>query len=230
MSTLCPPTQGQVRLPLTASTLAEVHAYLNETPFSSRPHVALDKAPDNPVLCFPNGNATYAVPLTIGQSYSSLPPYYAQLLRAALHTDCPYLLEDWLDEQWLMAWSTKRFTQPASYLAPYLGDGIALLTRQGVRCYHPDVIALASQRIVTPFYAPPTNSRGVIVDPMVTLVEETLPYAQEAIALLPHVASDHPTEPRLMRWLLACSYVAGQPRSHWCAPAREILNTSLSRS
>ena len=216
------PTLGQEGHPLTASS-AENSAYRNENRSVTTPYVALDRAPANPVLCFLNGNATYAVPLTIGQPYSSLPPYYAHLLRTALQTDCPYALEEWLDEQWLMALATKRYVQPEFYASSYLGDGIALLTRKGVRCYHPDVTPLPSQRVITPFYAPHINVHGCTVDSLVTLIDQSLPYAEDGVTLLRHIPLDHATHPELMRWFIACAQVAGLPSNHWAAKAAPLL-------
>ena len=83
MATVYLPTQGQVRLTLTASTQAGVHAYLDQNPSLTRPYIALDSTSPNPVLCFPVNNVIVAVPLVIGHAYDSLPLHYARLLRVA---------------------------------------------------------------------------------------------------------------------------------------------------
>lgn len=221
------PTLDQDDDPLTASS-AENLAYRNENRGVTTPYVALDRTFTNPVLCILNGNATTAVPLMMDHFYSSLPPYYAHLLRAALQIDCPYALDEWLTEQWVMALVTKRFTRPAFYASPYLGDGIALLTRKGVRCYHPDVTQLPYQQILTPFYAPSCNADGQASDPLLSLLENTLPYANRTVALLAEMPLDHTTPPALTRWLMAWAQVVGLSRQQWCLVNQALRSATHS--
>ena len=52
---------------------------------------------------------------------------------------------------------------------------------------------------------------------------------QAAVSLLPQIPLDHVPHPELIRRFIAFGHEAGFSASHWCAPAREILNKSLSR-
>ena len=82
---------------------------------------------------------------------------------------------------------------------------------------------LPSQRMVTPFYTPRTHACGDTVDPLVTLVEETLMFGPDAVSLLPKIPLDHATHPELMRWFIACAQVAGLPSNHWTVKAGSLL-------
>jgi hypothetical protein len=237
-------TPGEDRQRLTVSALAENPAYRNENRDVMRSYsksasqqdslplnVMLNARNGQPLLCFrhPKWQCRFALPISLESPFSSLPDWMRTILSKRLGTSVSTLHDDILLNAARQAWCEGDFTVPVHGVALYQRYGVTLLTSHGPYGVTPEKGLHRHFPILTPFFAPSSKKQGGIDDPMIHLIDETLPYAQEAIALLPYVASDHPTEPLLMRWLLACSYVAGQPLSHWCAPACEAMTATLRR-
>ena len=236
-------TLGQDGHPLTLYS-AENSAYGNENRGFMRPYstsasqhdslslnVMLNARNGQPLVCFQHRKwqCKFVLPISLERPFNSLPDWMRTLLSKRLGTSVSTLHDDILLNPARQAWCEGDFTVPVHGVAPYQRYGITLLTSHGPYGVTPEKGLHRHFPILTPFYTPRSKKQGGIDDPLIRLIDETLPYAQEAVTLLPHVASDHPTEPLLMRWFLACSYVADQPRSHWCAPAGEVLTAILRR-
>jgi hypothetical protein len=194
-------------------------------------NVMLNARNGQPLLCFqhPQWQCRFALPISLESPFGSLPDWMRTILSKRLGTSVSTLHDDILLNANRQAWCEGDFTGPVHGVAPYQRHGVTLLTSHGPYGVSPERGLHRHFSILTPFYMPRSKQQSGIDDPLIHLIDETLTYAQEAVTLLPHVASDHPTEPLLMRWFLACSYVADQPRSHWCAPACEALTARLRR-
>lgn len=203
----------------------------NDPSYQSLLSTRLDEQSGQPLLCYHDEHwaCVFARSFYPQDGAHALSDWLRFCLTAQLGTSNAMCQTQWLIGAVEKARTHQRHTVPAYGVSSYHGNGVAMLLPDGPWCVTPEQGWHRPACLLTPFYAPECLSHDRVIDPLAGLLTETQPYAEEALRILPLLPLEHPTHPELMRWLVACSYAAGESPSFWCSRAREVLTASMRR-